>query len=387
MKGNDKIIFIGLFKAACEKCFGHPMDDPLSETDCRQLSNDIFSKTGLVIGIKSIKNYSIYVCDPNDGKQENPSIASLDTLSRYVMDAPITNETNRKLHENHHPYWFQYRRKYIQPISIRRGLRKQKVIISILVLVATTLGILLLTKIHKTSNTYYHEGFNSVVDSLSKKGWKAIDIDTEYWEKRGDKKGFLTLYTLKGDNWSEPNSNLSIKNLLMKRFDVDCFVAEIHFFEFFPTDNWQQVGIIISEDSTFRDKVVRFSISYNDFFGGYERPPEIILQGVSSAERNLSKPEEFLHHPLFVLEKGKENLVRQNMQRASLRIEKKNQFFRFLYTTGFTESFAYNESGSKEISIEPKYIGIFAMKGLSETGAIIPVQIDSFLFNEIECGN
>jgi len=57
----DKPIFISLYQEACEKCFGFPQSIPLSESESKQLSNRIFEHTGLKIGAKSIKNYSIYI--------------------------------------------------------------------------------------------------------------------------------------------------------------------------------------------------------------------------------------------------------------------------------------------------------------------------------------
>jgi hypothetical protein len=50
-------------------------------------------------------------------------------------------------------------------------------------------------------------------------------------------------------------------------------------------------GILLSEDSTFKSKMLRLSISFNDFFGGYNKPAEIIIQAISSSEsEGLRKP-------------------------------------------------------------------------------------------------
>ena len=105
---NEKV-FIHLFKEVCQKCFGHPLSEPLSETDSKLLANNILEQTGLVIGVKSIKNYSLYVFNQETGKKENPSAATLDTLARYVLNAPYTDEPQRKKNEGHYPFWFQYK--------------------------------------------------------------------------------------------------------------------------------------------------------------------------------------------------------------------------------------------------------------------------------------
>lgn len=108
----NEIVFISLFKEACEKCFGNPLTQPLTETDSKILANTIFEKTGLVIGPKSIKNYSLYILSPDNYRKENPSDATLDTLARYVLDAPHTDEVYRKKNESHFPYWFRYRNRF-----------------------------------------------------------------------------------------------------------------------------------------------------------------------------------------------------------------------------------------------------------------------------------
>jgi hypothetical protein len=104
MKEPDRTIFITLFKEAYIKCFGFQLTSTLTETDSKQFSNSIYMQTGLVIGAKSLKNYSLH--------DSNPSVATLDTLARYVLDAPYTDEINRKNNESHHPYWHQYRSRF-----------------------------------------------------------------------------------------------------------------------------------------------------------------------------------------------------------------------------------------------------------------------------------
>src|SRR5882724_7035424 len=109
MNDLDNSAFLSLFKDASSKCFGYPLTAPLTETESKQFYNKIFEQTGLVIGWKSLKNYSSFVFNEIAGKQENPSIATLDTLARYVFGAPFTDELERKNKENHYPWWFNYK--------------------------------------------------------------------------------------------------------------------------------------------------------------------------------------------------------------------------------------------------------------------------------------
>lgn len=392
MKDPDKIIFINLFKEACEKCFGFPLTAPLSEADCKHFSNDIFSRTGLVIGAKSIKNYSFYVYNAEsiNSRKENPSTATLDTLARYVLNAPYTDEIRRKNNESHYPYWFQYRSRFSGSISIPKAppVNLRKLSIGLIAVISIAAGILvIISLIWRNSNENFTDNFNSVLaDSLTRRGWMIRSLDTAWWTRRSEKPGHLALFTLKGDNWGNEDNPACIKNLLTRKISSDCFMVEIHLTNFIPFHNWQQAGILLSEDSTFKSKALRLSLSYNDFFGGYMKPPEIIIQVVSSSESgNQSKPEEIAHVLLFSIEKGNEGLVENNLAKSALKIEKKGSKFRFLYTTSSMESFAFKEAVSGTYNIEPKYISLFAIRGWSDTGDNMPAYFDSFSYATISC--
>jgi hypothetical protein len=385
------LVFISLFKEACEKCFGNPLAQPLTETDSKILSNIIFEKTGLVIGPKSIKNYSLYVLSPDSSRKENPSDATLDTLARYVLDAPHTDEIFRKKNESHFPYWFRYRNKFTSagaaPVVHKvagRGKRFVFLIISMAIIIIVTT---LIFRSKKSQTGGFTENFDSnSEDSLKKHGWIIKSEDSAWWKRRSEKPGHLALFTLRGDNWKNAENEAHISNLIMRRIQSECFTVEIHLTEFMPRHNWQQAGILLSEDSTLGGKMLRLSISYNDFFGGYERPPEIIIQAVSSAESgNQSKPEEIAHFVLFNIEEDKKALVETNLETSALKIEKMGGQFRFLYTSGPMESFAFKEIISKEISIHPRYIGIFAIQGWTDGLDCMPAYFDSYVFSSIPC--
>lgn len=386
----NEAIFITLFKEACEKCFGIPLTHPLSETDSKILSNVIFEKTGLVIGPKSIKNYSLYVLTPNEYRKENPSDATLDTIARYVLDARHTDEISRKKNESHFPYLFQYRNKFSAgggvPPPRKYKLSKKRLVflISIFILIIIPFLLFLLKKNHPDN---YTDNFNSLgEDSLIKHGWIVRSEDTVWWSKRSEKPGHLALFTLKGDNWKNVVNEPHISNLMLRKIQSECFSVEIHLTGFMPSQNWQQAGILLSEDSTFKGKMIRLSISYNDYFGGYEKPPEIIIQAVSSAESgDLSRPEEIAHFVLFSIEADKKNLIEKNLETSALKIEKNGGLYRFLYTAGPLESFAFKEITSKEISFQPRFIGLFAIQGWTDNLNYLPAYFDSYVFSSIPC--
>jgi hypothetical protein len=389
MKDLNDGVFAGLFKEAFQKCFGVPMTNPITETESKHFANKIFEDTGLVIGAKSIKNYSFYIINGTEAKQENPSVATLDTLARYVLNAPYTNETQRKEKEGHYPWWFQYKSGFAVPGKketkprIDRRHKKNIFLIVACILFALLAWIRLFR--HDIKENFI-DNFHAVgEDSLKQKGWFVKAKDSLWWERRAEKISQLTLFTLRGDNWPDSANVPGIKNLLLRKIDAPCFTAEIHINNFIPQQNWQQAGIILMEDTNFAAKTLRLSIAYNDFFGGYSKPREIIIQGVSSAGNNFSKPEEIAHIPVFTIEQGQETLVYNNLQYGGLRIEKKGGHFRFLYSIGPMENFAFKEAFSTDLSIEPKYIGIFALQGFVNGANYIPAHFSFFSLTAIPC--
>jgi len=383
--------FISLFKESCLKCFGHPLTEPLTETDSKQLSNAIFEQTGLVIGVKSIKNYSQYVFNSGIGKPENPSTATLDTLSRYVLNAPFTDEIKRKEKEAHFPWWFQYRSNFVtaNPSKTKTPNKKRMPFLVLTSIPILALAIFLWFFPKSNKKEFFYDEFNALgTDSLTRNGWMIKNPEKDFWNRRNSIPGHISLYTLIGDNWPlAGKSNLpGIKNMLIRKIESDCFTTELQFSNFIPSHSWQQAGILLSEDSTFNGKALRLTIGYNDFFGGFSKPSEIIIQVVGSTENgNLSKPEEIAHLVLFTGDPLKDSLIRNNLSKSALKIEKKDNQYRFLYTNGRMESFAFKEAAHGEFNIQPKYVGIFAMQGFADTLHQMPVQINSFNLIGIDC--
>jgi len=390
MKDWNDQVFISLFKEACQKCFGQHLSSSLSETDSKLLSNAIFQQTGLMVGVKSIKNYSQYVFNPGEAKKENPSAATLDTLARYVLNAPETDEIKRKSQESHHPYWFQYRSRFMnnKPASKLVSARKILfVVLSLLVLIIVFVAV----KNFPTKNglVFITDEFNNVTtDSLKRKGWYIKNESPVFWNKRNEAAGHLSLYTLIGDNWPDAAKmkQTGIKNFLYRKINKDCFSAEIHLSNFIPNQSWQQAGILLSEDSSFSGKALRLSIGYNNFFGGYSKPAEVIIQVVgSSVEGNISRPEEIAHVNLFSGEPRSDSLIMSNLAKSALKIEKKGNQYRFLFSAGRMESFAFKEAAHGNFDIKPKYIGIFAMQGLADAEKPEVVLFDSFNLIKLDC--
>ncbi|MEP6684594.1 MAG: hypothetical protein ABJA35_15090 [Parafilimonas sp.] len=385
MNDINSLAFIALFKNACEKCFTHKMVQALSETESKLFYNQVFEQTGLVIGWKSLKNYSAYILNPSHAKEENPSTASLDTLARYVLDAPYITEAERKNKESHYPYWFQYKEQWLKnkkPVQKKKPVKGFLIIAGLLFLVLMILLLFFSSKKDKNIAEDFHA---TSEDSLQAQGWVLQSKDEPYWNRRNEQKGMLSLFTLRGDNWHDSANEPGIKNFLLRKISSDCFTAEVHLQNFFPDKEWQQAGVLLLEDTAFKGKSLRLSLAYNDFFGGFSKPKEVIIQAITSPGNGLTRPEEIAHVPVFTLDSGKEDLVKNNLQFSALRIEKTGNQFRLLYSCSPSNNFAFKEAATTEFDMHPKYIGIFALKGFVNDTTVIPAGFTYFTITNNDC--
>ena len=385
MNELDDSVFAALFREASKKCFGVPLKDPLTETESKVISCKIFDQTGLVIGPKSIKNYSIHITSNSNGN-ENPSVATLDTLARYVLNAPYTDELKRKGKESHYPYWFQYKNQYHASLKkpTRRKIQPYILVWTGIMSFFVLIWVLLWQK--PTVANEFTEDFNTVhEDSLLNKGWFVLAKDKQYWNRRNEQANHLTLFTLKGDNWPDSLHTPSIKNLLLRKNSSECFITEVQLTGFMPKQNWQQAGLLLLEDTNFTGKSLRLSLLYNDFSGGFPKSNELIAQAVISKGKEFSKPEEIAHQLMFKLDSTNDELVRQNLRHFAFRVEKHGKKFRLLYANGIMANSAFKEILSMDLDLAPQYIGVFALKGFVDTADIIPAAFDFFSLRPEKC--
>ncbi|MBK7869271.1 MAG: hypothetical protein IPJ74_00630 [Saprospiraceae bacterium] len=380
MNEQDALAFADLFKEAYHKCFGNALNKALSEPESKHLSNEIEDQTGLVIGWKSIKNYAAFVLKEAPDKRVNPSIATLDTLARYVYEAPKTSENQRKKNEGHFPYWFRHREQYTNVAQNPVQTRSKKPFLILggsIFLILTILAILYFINPKQSNIT---EDFHSLDEHYFKDGnWFLVSKDALYWNRRDESPGQLTLFTLEGDNWPKTGEQSVIRNLLARKIYDKCFSTEVHFSNFIPEQNWQQAGILLLEDTSYQGKSIRLSLSYNDFFGGYNKPGEIIIQGIASYGKGYSNLEEIIHQTLFTLDQENNNqIITDNLKNSALRIEKQGSEFRFLYSASPSENFSFKELAVYEFDMDAKYVGIFALKGFVDSTGIMPVNINFF---------
>ena len=415
MNDIDHGAFRALFEEACLRCFGHVVTAPLTETESKLLYNKVFEDTGLVIGWKTIKNYSFFLLSASPGKQENPSVATLDTLSRYVLGASYTTEPERKKEAGHYPYWYAYREQWLHGRSSHgvgvvapRGFRLEGDVgggemrplavdrpavkrtrgwwLMGMGLAGLVLGIIGLSLFFRQGvGRSFRDNFHSLaMDSLAERGWWVAAKDPVYWDRRAEFPGCLSLYTLKGDYWPDPTQQPVIRNLLLRRIPCDCFTLELHLQDFIPRQNWQQAGVLVAEDTTFGGRSLRVSVAYNDFNGVYPRSGSILVQVISS--QASGKPEEIAHVQLFASDSLlKHPALARNLAHSALRIEKQGDRFRILYADGILPNTSFREIAAHEFAMQPRYVGLFALKGFVDSSDEIPARFDYFSLDCEDC--
>jgi len=378
MQEKDELIFSTLFRDAYTKCFGHPMTVPLSETESKLFATRLLDVTGLGIGWRSLKNYSIAILSSELEKKENPSVATLDTLARFVLSAPYTNEIARKNNEGHHPYWYQYRAApalRIAPVKNKKYVFRP--------LYAAGLVALLLTAYFMGTRHYrqrpFIDSFSDLRDNgLQQRGWQLLHKNGEYWAKRGINPKMLTLFTLQGDNWPDSAITPEIDNLLYKEINSACYTAELQMENFIPIEEWQQAGLLLMEDTIPGTSSVRISLAFNDLFGGYKRPKEILVQAIALTSQ-MNKPEEFAHHVVVYPDSSIANkLLLNNLKHTAIRIIAHEKHYRFLFSGSDRNNGPFKEIVTKTLDFTPRYIGIFALKGNKQDASIIPVVFRHF---------
>ena len=387
----DRRVFADLFNAVVINCFGHPLSEPLSEPESKHLSNEIEESTGLVVGWRSIKNYAVFLLNPTPGKPENPSTATLDTLARYVLKAPATTEAERKKTGEHFPYWFRYREQVGLPTkteAVKSKPPKSRLWVLIAGLIVV-IGISFFLLFRPSSLAQLQEYFHATDDAyLNQTGWFLQDKNADFWNRRAEQPGRLTLFTLKGDNWPKTGEKPRVQNLLLREIRNDCFHTEIHFTDFVPSANWQQAGLMLLEDTLFTGKSIRLSLSYNNYFGGYTKPGEILIQAVASYGKGHANLEEFIHEPLFQMGNANDRrIATTNLKNFAFRIEKQGQKFRVLYSASPVDNFSFKELTTYEFGMVPKYIGLFALKGFVDTTEVMPVSVRYFRLDGQRCEN
>ena len=381
---SENPAFARLFEDAYRRCFSTAFTAPLTESESHRLSVEIAESTGLEIGWKSLKNYSHFLLG-RTSRVENPSIATLDTLARYVAGAPPTDEERRRTRERHYPYWVRYkeglRRAEPQPThegpdetrpstdAARDGPQTHRS------LVATEPSLLTSPALrHSRScsrfsssrfvrrdarSSRFADEFDDVsAAALAERGWSVHSIDSAHWAQRGAKPGHLTLFTLAGDNWPQPGRTPVIRNLLVRPDRRECFVADVRLTSFFPRQNWQQAGLLLLEDTTFAGRSVRMSLGFNDFSGGFPATKEDHRSGDHLARTGIQQARGVAFiNGCSSWTPPRSSLVRENLESSALRIEKRGAHLRLSVVRWSDEERAVQGGGPRRVRLSARVRG------------------------------
>ncbi|WP_431214865.1 hypothetical protein ACQ86N_09000 [Puia sp. P3] len=141
------------------------------------------------MGWKSLKNYSLFVMGAS-GRQENPSVASLDTLSRYVLSAPYETEAERRKSAEPYSWWFKYKREWKPIPGVEAERPRRRVWVGRLgLLIGLAFLVFAATFFFRRRGggaEIFTEEFHSLSeDSLKARGWWVAAKDEGWWAKRG----------------------------------------------------------------------------------------------------------------------------------------------------------------------------------------------------------
>jgi hypothetical protein len=82
-----------------------------------------------------------------------------------------------------------------------------------------------------------------------------------------------------------------------------------------------------------------------------------------------------LKHPALV----------ENLAHSALRIEKQGDRFRILYADGILPNTAFREIAAHEFAMQPRYVGLFALRGFVDSSDAIPARFSWFSLDCEEC--
>lgn len=68
----------------------------------------------------------------------------------------------------------------------------------------------------------------------------------------------------------------------------------------------------------------------------------------------------------------------QVLAHSALRIEKQGHLFRILYADGIAETTSFKEVASYEFTFQPRYVGLFALRGYVDTSTAVPARFTYF---------
>lgn len=338
----------------------------LTYSEAETLSSVIKDAIGVTLSERSLRDFIKYSL--GDQNQSAPSLRSLDILARYLNGI----KDRKSLDNNEYMTWFSYKKKYLATVSSpnqkthaeeKVNKPKQRFSFSYLLILVGLLSILafyFIPFLFEQPQDFIEEFEDVSTKSLSEKGWFLQDPDSKFWSKRGSNPGFLTLYTIKGDNWILPPGKPYIKNMLTRRvFLGDSYEIEFETRDFFPDQNFQQCGLFLMADSSFSDDLFRMCITVSRSTNNYFAIQTLIFEdGVPY------RPKEFSHHIIIEPESNNDRFLERLTRISILSIKIKQEKQRcsiFMSTSKENLGAAYYKIiDNIPLEFKPKYISLYA---------------------------
>ena len=206
----------------------------------------------------------------------------------------------------------------------------------------------------------FKEDFINVSDSaLAANGWMLQDPDSAHWKLRDTNPGFLTLYTVKGDNWVGGRAQPYLKNRLTRRCHFGAsYKIEFEIRDFFPDQNFQQCGILLMEDSSLSSQLVRVNLGHGrvveDNYGFYNL--QVLFFEAGEHQRPTEHPVNFFQSSL-----DEYDYYIRKFNYVAIRLEVEGGMLRVHTLTGTEPGWSFQKKLSDvPMDFQPRYLAIYA---------------------------
>ncbi|MCB0836711.1 MAG: hypothetical protein KDD99_08640 [Bacteroidetes bacterium] len=343
----------------------------LKSGEAETLSVYISEETGQRISGKSIREFVKNVLSQGE-RGSKPSLASLDILARYILE--IDKDSVDDVSLVNYQSWFDYKKRIVVPsqntsnLDVHKSRKKRRVYFYFLLAIPLILIFAFWgNDLTINSKEIFEENFNDLSDAeLAKRGWFLQDPDPYYWNQRNlnnqsnDTSRYLTLFTLRGDNWVA-NEKPYIKNRLIRPINVEHkYEIEFDIKDFFPNQNFQQCGFMLMDDTLFDKDLLRVCITTSRY--PRSRGEYFSLQALVFDNGTTSRPTEY-SKPFFSLTYPNEAYDQMicHYSYMSIKLVCENKKIRILASYGENKAKSYSDR-TKEFSIDftPKYISLYA---------------------------
>lgn len=381
---EENALFRELLKRVRHKASHDDQVTRITESEAKIIAAAIHRSTGETISTKTLINY-FRAAYTGSWTGVNPSLLTLDILSRYCLDDNPVEQGHLDPIEG--SYWIRFKQLTDSPgrnestftLDTKKYNLNKKITLG-----AAILGLFCITffyiffKNHRLSQDFFDDFSNVSMEYLESRGWKIL-FEDKVWLNKQESKNHLTLYTLAGDYWVKAGEKQAVTNTLVRQLDhPNKFSVAINISQFCPIHSYQQAGIILFEKDLDPKRSLRITWGYNnqgdlgipglnvtviEMIG--QQPITHYYHEYISDYINQSNQYEHPSGPLGLM-------IQFNNNNISLYGYKESRLNTFTYVTTFNTN------------IKPRYCGVVAFHGWTDSRYMplhadtIPVLIDDF---------